>query len=225
MRDHSRLLSFLIVVAAFAVSLFAFPHLPARMAIHWDLSGNANAFGGRAQGAFLMPCVMLVAWALLIFLPGRDRSLFIRYEDRASDASTARPVYGVIVAAILAMLLAMHVFAITTALGALPPNTPPLVIAVILSIASIVIGNYMPRVTRRNAFVGFRVPWAYASEEVWRRTQRAGGYGLVAAGLFGLVGAFVAPATPLRPFGVATAVQIAAVLVYSYATAHSRDVR
>jgi uncharacterized membrane protein len=97
--------------------------------------------------------------------------------------------------------------------------------AVILSIASMLIGNYMPRVTRRNAFIGFRVPWAYASEEVWRRTQRAGGYGLVTAGLVGLVGAFVLPGTPLRPFGVATALQIATVLLYSYATAHSREVR
>jgi uncharacterized membrane protein len=87
-----------------------------------------------------------------------------------------------------------------------------------------VIGNYMPRVTRRNAFVGFRVPWAYASEEVWRRTQRAGGYGMVAGGMIGLVGAFALPSAPLKPFIVATIAQIVVVMIYSYRIAHSSEI-
>jgi uncharacterized membrane protein len=224
MRDHSRIIAFSLILAAFAVSLIAFPHLPARIPTHWDISGHANGFSDRVTGALLMPCVMLGVWVLLIFVPRYDHGLFIRYEDRASDVSTVKPVYGIMVVAVLAMMLAIHAFAMSSALGVIGGARQPVIIAVIASIGSIVIGNYMPRVTRRNAFIGFRVPWAYASEEVWRRTQRAGGYGMVAAGLVGLIGAFALPAAPIKPFFVALIVQITIVMIYSYRLAHSRSV-
>ncbi len=44
MRDHSRLISFLLVVAAFAISIVAFPHLPAIVPTHWGISGHAGSF-------------------------------------------------------------------------------------------------------------------------------------------------------------------------------------
>jgi|GEM_PF-2216895 len=175
MRDHSRFVAFILIAAAFAVSALAFPNLPLRVPTHWGLSGQADGFSGRLTGAFLMPAIMLTIWIVLIVIPRYDRALFIRYKDRGTDSSTAQPIYNVIIVAVLAMLLAIHVFAITSALGLVGASRQPVLIAAIASLGCIVIGNYMPRVTRRNAFVGFRVPWAYASEEVWRRTQRARG--------------------------------------------------
>lgn len=224
MRDHRNLISFMLIVAAFVVSAVAFPHLPAQVPTHWDLTGHANGFSGRLTGALLMPIIMLAIWAFLSVAPRYDRLLFIRYTDRASDSSTVRPIYDVIVLVVLALLLAIHAFAMMSALGLVGAARQPILIAIIGSIGSIIIGNYMPRVTRRNAFVGFRVPWAYASEEVWRRTQRAGGYGMVAGGIVGLVGAFALPSAPLKPFVVAMIAQIGIVMIYSYRLAHSRNV-
>lgn len=224
MRDYRNLVSLMLIVAAFAVSAVAFPQLPAQVPTHWDLSGHANGFSGRAVGAFLLPVIMLGIWAFLSVVPRYDRLLFIRYTDRASDSSTVRPIYNVIVLVTLALLLAIHAFAMMSALGLVGATRQPVLIATIASIGSIVIGNYMPRVTRRNAFVGFRVPWAYASEEVWRRTQRAGGYGMVVAGVVGLVGAFALPSAPLKPFFVAMLMQVVVVMIYSYRLAHSSNV-
>jgi len=172
----------------------------------------------------IIPITMLVTWLLLIQLPRHDRSLFIRYSDRDSDATTARPIYSTIAVVLLALFLAIHLFTISSALGYIGSSRQPVFIAVILSASCIAIGNYMPRVTQRNAFIGFRVPWAYASDEVWRRTQRAGGYGMVAAGVIGLIGAFALPAMPLAAFAVASVAQIVIVMIYSYRIAHSRDV-
>jgi uncharacterized membrane protein len=224
MRDHSRIFSFITVAAAFAVSVIAFPHLPPRIPTHWNFSGHADGFSGRVAGAFVLPSIMLGVWIILSLIPRFDRALFIRYENRKSDNSTVAPVYGILVGVTLAMFLAIHLFAIFSALGAIGANMQPLIIAVIASIGAIAIGNYMPRVTRRNAFIGFRVPWAYASEEVWRRTQRAGGYGMVAAGVIGLLGAFVLPSAPFGAFLVAMIAQIVIVMIYSYRIAHSGDV-
>mgnify|MGYP001549660920 CR=1 FL=1 len=181
-------------------------------------------FGSRLQGALVLPVAMLAAWIVVGFVPRYDRNLFIKYEARDSDASTVLSAYNMVVVFALAFMLAMHCFDIITTLGLAGASKQPLLTALILSLGMIVIGNYMPRVTRRNAFVGYRLPWAYASEEVWRRTQRAGGYGMVAAGVIGLVGAFAVPSSPVKPLFAALVAQIIVVMVYSYHLAHSREV-
>jgi uncharacterized membrane protein len=223
MPERRRLVSFLLVFAGFAISAAAFPHLPSQVPTHWGLSGKPDAFGGRIQGAFTLPAVMLGAWLLLSFVPRYDRLLFINYDPADSDTSTVRPVYDQMVVIVLAVLLAFHTFAMTSSLGVIGTRRQPLLIAILASAGAIAIGNYLPRVTRRNAFIGFRVPWAYASEEIWRRTQRASGYGMVAAGIIGLVGATSDPVAPMKPFFMAMLTQIIVVAIYSYYLAHSRS--
>jgi uncharacterized membrane protein len=51
----------------------------------------------------------------------------------------------------------------------------------------IVMGNIMGRV-RYNYFVGFRLPWTLASEEVWRRTHRFGSRLMVLGGTAAFIG-------------------------------------
>ena len=224
MRDHSRLVSFLLVVAAFAISAVAFPHLSATVPVHWGPSGMPDQFGSRLRGALQLPVAMLAAWVFIGFVPRYDRNLFIKYDARDSDTSTMRPAYNTVVVAALAFMLALHGFGIITTLGFVGESRQPLLTALIISLGMIVIGNYIPSVTRRNAFVGYRLPWAYTSEEVWRRTQRAGGYGMVAAGIVGLVGALLFPQTPLKPLLAALLAQLVVVAVYSYSIAHSSKV-
>src|SRR6185437_3388968 len=128
------------------------------------------------------------------------------------------------IVAVIASMLAIHAFAITSSLGLVAQRRLPLLLALIVSIAMILIGNYLPQVTRRNACIGVRLPWAYASEEVWRRTQRAGGYGLAAAGVIGLAGAFAVPSAPVKPLFAALVAETIVVMVYSYSLAHSSKV-
>lgn len=225
MREHRKIVGFLLVIAAFSVSAVAFPHLTARVPMHWGLSGTPNRFGGRAEGALTIPGIMAGLWLLFAFVPRYDRLLFIRYGATDSDESTARPIYDLVVVILLALLLAIHTFAMASALGIIEGARQPLLIAIIASLGAISVGNYMPRVTRRNAFIGFRLPWAYASEEVWRRTQRGRGYGMVAGGAIGLVGAVAVPNAPLKPFIVAMIAQSVIVGIYSYYLAHSRTGR
>jgi uncharacterized membrane protein len=46
----------------------------------------------------------------------------------------------------------------------------------------VAIGLVMPRV-KRNPLIGVRTPWTLTSDENWARTQRVGGYAMVASGL------------------------------------------
>lgn len=217
-------ISLALVIVAFAVSALAFSHLPPIVPVHWGPSGAADQFGSRARGALQIPVAMLAAWIFVGFVPRFDRNVFIKYDQRDSDISTVRPVYGVVVVIVLAFLLAMHCFDVVTALGYIGQNKQPLLLGLLLSIGMIVMGNYIPLVTRRNAFVGYRLPWAYSSAEVWRRTQRAGGYGMVAAGIVGLVGVVLFPSSPVKPIAVAILAQLVLVAGYSYYLAHSNEV-
>lgn len=214
----------LLVIAAFVVSAVAYPHLPAMVPTHWGLSGQPDGYSSRLHGALLLPAVMLIVWLVLIIAPKYNRGIFIRYRARQSDESTERPIYPLIVTLILAALLGIHAFGIGSAVGWVAPSESPVLLTIIISVLMLVLGNYMPRVTQRNAFIGFRVPWAYASEEVWRRTQRAAGYGMVAAGVVGLLAAALAPARCATVLMSVILIQLAAVALYSYRIALSREV-
>lgn len=228
MLNSKKIFSASIVAAAFAVSAFAYPRLPAIVATHWGVSGNPNRLGSRLELALAAPCIMLAIAIVFAFMPHYDRNLFIRYRSpespRDPDSSTAKPEYDTMIAIILTLMLAMHTFTVASGLGLVAASQRAVVSAVILSVGMIAIGNYLPRMTRRNAFLGVRLPWTYASEEVWRRTQRAGGYGLVIAGIMGLVGAIAFPSSPGDPLFTAIIAQLVIVAAYSYYLAHSSDV-
>lgn len=221
MLNARKFFALLLVLAAFAVSAIAYPHLPAMVPTHWGITGQPNGYGSRLRGALMLPLVMLAVWIVFAFVPRYDRGLFIRYGTTDTDESTARPEYDVLIGIVLALLLAIHVFAMGSALGVVANNRQPILIAMLLSFGMIAIGNYLPRVTRRNAFIGVRFPWTYASEDVWRRTQRVGGYSMVAAGVVGLIGVVVLPSMPLIPLFLALVLQTVVVMVYSYRIAHS----
>ena len=54
----------------------------------------------------------------------------------------------------------------------------------------IVLGNYLGKV-RKNFFIGIRTPWTLASDEVWSRTHRLGGWVFVLIGFFLFLNAFI----------------------------------
>ena len=95
-----------------------------------------------------------------------------------------RAAYGVIILSLMAFLLLTTVAALFAARGAgLNLN---LVIGIGLGLLFFVLGNYMGKV-RKNFFVGIRTPWTLASDEVWYRTHRLGGWLFAAAGVITIV--------------------------------------
>lgn len=88
-------------------------------------------------------------------------------------------------------------------------------ILVLIALAFIIIGNYMPKTTR-NVAVGIKTRWSLSSDENWNATHRFGGRVFVAAGFLSLI------AIPLPidafPFVLIFLALICAILptVYSY---------
>ncbi len=87
------------------------------------------------------------------------------------------------------------------------------IVPIAVGLLFIVLGNYMGKI-RKNFFIGIRTPWTLASDEVWARTHRLGGYLFVAAGALMVV----MPLVGLGGVGIVAASLIAALVpvVYSF---------
>ncbi|MEP6731142.1 MAG: SdpI family protein [bacterium] len=177
------------------ISFAVFSRLPARMATHWDLQGNANGWMPRSVGAILLPVILLVMWALM--------STMSRIDPRRANDEKFAGAYEMSVAAILCMLFAGHLIVLGIALGYHVPVAH--ILPALIGTAFVVIGYVMPR-TRSNFVFGIRTPWTLSSERVWTRTHRLAGRLMALAGFVMIVAGF------LLPTGVVITVVIVAIL-------------
>jgi len=183
--NRSLIIGLVLMLAAFAVSAWLYPHLPEPMPRRWVAAGNVVAYGPRAQLAFLMPAIIAFTWVLLIVLP--------RVSPHGFRIDLFRDVFGVVGAGIIAVLAFLHTVTLLEAAGHALPMVGTIFVAV--GILMVFLGNYMGKL-RKNFFIGVRTPWTLASDEVWARTHRLTGWLLAAAGVAvvadGLLGANVA---------------------------------
>jgi uncharacterized membrane protein len=175
-------LSIAIMIAASALAInYAGADLP--MAVHFGLDGTPNRFMPLWQGAVVLPIILIGVTLLMIFLPRLDPRLKGISGPMPELVSLARVMAGGLGMIHMGLLaLALHIiYGMDSILH--------------LSLGYIFIGtgNLLGKV-RPNFFVGIRTPWTLSDDDVWRRTHRAGGWGMVIIGLCVLSGAF--PGSP-----------------------------
>lgn len=194
-----------VIAAALLFSAFVYSRLPERMPVHWDLHGQVNRYGSRAEGAFGLPGLMLAMWLLLRVLP--------RIDPRRANYAKFADTYDLVINSFMALIAVMHVALLGTALGW--PLSMARLAPALIGLQFIILGNALPR-ARPNWWFGIRTPWTLSNDRVWMRTHRVGGYLLAAAGVVLLIAAAL-------PRGWTFALGLAAVLaagfgslVYSY---------
>jgi len=205
MRRWTSWYSPVVVAAAAAMSAAAYPRMPARVPVHWGISGEPDRWGTRFEGAVLLPLLMLAAWALLRLLP--------RVDPRAPNYAKMRSTYDFMVNATLTILLAVHAMVLAAGLGYAVPvaRLTPVLVGTLF----VALGNVLPR-ARPNWWFGIRTPWTLSDDRVWARTHRVGGYAMTAAGVIVLAGAALPGAWPFAVFILASAVAAIGPIVYSY---------
>jgi uncharacterized membrane protein len=205
MRRLHRWYSALVVVAAVAMSVAAYPRLPERVPVHWGISGEADRWGSRFESAVLFPFVMVGALLVLHFLP--------RIDPRAPNYAKMQSTYDFMIDATMTLMLVLHAMVLAAGLGYPVPvaRITPLLVGALL----ITIGNVLPR-ARPNWWFGIRTPWTLTNDRVWARTHRVGGYTMTVAGVVMLAGAALPSAWAFGVFIATAAIGAVIPIVYSY---------
>lgn len=172
---------FLIAVTA---AVWLYPQLPAQVPAHWDLQGHVTGSMPRFWGAAFPGLMILMLGILTPLLP--------LISPRQFAITPFAHVYGIVMLATQGAMLVIGLSALLSSAGyALPMPTTVLLAAGVLLM---VLGNYMGKL-RKNFFIGIRTPWTLASDAVWERTHRLGGWLFMLAGLAMVAGVLVgAPA-------------------------------
>jgi immunity protein, SdpI family len=200
-----KLVAPILILASVVFSVAVWSRLPERMPVHWGLHGEVNGYGSRAEGAFLLPIIMLGLWLLLRFLP--------RIDPRRANYAKFADTYELLVDSLVTLFAVMHVALIGAALGW--PVSMERIAPALIGLQFIVLGNALPR-ARPNWWFGIRTPWTLSNDRVWTRTHRVGGYLMAGAGVVLLIAAAL-PGTWTFALGVAAAITAGfGSLVYSY---------
>ncbi len=203
--DAATLLAILIIVAQVLIAVGTYPFLPAIVPSHFDISGNVNGHLPRLVHAILYPGMSIALFFILRLALQVGPNLGARSQRRANKA-----VVSIVLVGILLFMLLIQLLGTAYALGVHVDIA--LVVQLAVSALFTFLGNYLGKL-RRNFWAGIRTPWTLASDVVWERTHRLGGWLFVLVGLIGFITAFI---PPLRFFGLFAPIILVVIVLFVY---------
>jgi uncharacterized membrane protein len=201
---RNRWIGVIVAAVALGAAVWAYPHLPPRVATHWNFRGEADGYSGRFVAAFVMPLAILGLTGLAHVLP--------RIDPKHANYPKFLDTYWLLINGILIFMGVVSLAVLGNAIGA--PVPIQRVMPVALGFLFIVIGNYLGRV-QPNWFLGIRTPWTLSSDTVWRKTHRLGAWVFVIAGVLFMASALVPDARGAVPLAVIIVGLVMIPVVYS----------
>jgi uncharacterized membrane protein len=201
---RSLVVSAIFIAIAIGVAIWLYPSLPAQVPTHWDAHGQINGYTPRFWAA-AMPALIVLGLAILtVVLPYISPRRFEIKPFGAVFVLVMLLIQGIVLGITLVALLAGAGYGVPVAL----------VTMLGVGLLFMVLGNYMGKL-RKNFFVGIRTPWTLASDAVWERTHRLGGWTFMAGGVLFVIAAFVNSAAVWLPVA-AVVVAAGGPVVYSF---------
>jgi uncharacterized membrane protein len=197
-----------LLAAMFVASAIAWPMVPERFPLHYDLYGKVDHWGTRPEAAIpllILPAVSVVMYLFLLVLPLIDpgRANYNRFGV----------VYWVIRFVVLANFAVLHAVVLVSTLGHVVDVARIMLLSA--GVMLLVMGSVMGKV-RPNWFVGVRTPWTLSSKLSWTHSQRAGGWMFIVVGLLTLPAAFLPAPWNIAVFLGALILGPLGLVVYSY---------
>lgn len=187
------------------IAAIAYVILPDRVPIHWDTAGQINGYGPKLLAVLLFPAVSIGIYILIRFIMVASPRITQREGQRETQQITER-----IIAAVILFMLVLQVTTIAITMGAMVDIL--FVVNLAISVLFIFLGNYMGKL-QRNFWAGIRTPWTLASDTVWERTHRVGGWLMVGIGLVGVAMSFI---PILRILGIVSLTLLSTLFVFVY---------
>lgn len=173
----SEMVIFIIVLASFAVSFWAYPNMPGVIITHWDLYGQPNGYMNQFWGSFLPPLISLFLFILFFVL---QRILPLK-----ENIEKFRKEFDYFMIFLFLFLFYLNNLSIMWNFGL----NFSLVRFIVPAFALMwyVCGEVLEK-SKRNWFFGIRTPWTLNSDSVWDKTHKLGGILFKASGIISLLG-------------------------------------
>ena len=165
--------AWLILALLWGASFLAFPRLPGRVPVHWNLQGQVDRWGSPWEATVLVPAL---ATGLYLFILAIDWGGLDFRAARAMSVATVRQVRILI----LLFIGALHAVILGATLKG--GTLREAMLWACIDGFLILLGNLMPRL-EPNAWVGIRIPPTLESRDIWKRTHRLAGRVFVIGGL------------------------------------------
>lgn len=185
----------LLAIFPMLVTIFVMKDLPETVATHYDLYGNADAWGSKYTH-FLMPCIIIVdavIWYLVSLHFKEKAERATRDKERAEALQNEKVMYLTAIGMTLFFTIE-HICFMWSDIVEVREGLDHLAVDIssimtgLSGILFIVFGNYLPK-TKRNTLTGLRTKWSVSSDEVWAKSNRFAGIMLIITGLFSVAAA------------------------------------
>ena len=174
----------LIALAMVSISLASgfllYPMMPERIALHWNMHGEADGYGSKAMGGFLIPALSAVILGFFLIIP--------KIDPLGKNIESFRGYYDGFILSFIVFMSYLYALTILWNMGTRFNMSQA------LSPAFGMLFYYLGILTqnaKRNWFIGIRTPWTLSSDVVWDKTHRIGGKMFKAAGIISLLGALI----------------------------------
>jgi uncharacterized membrane protein len=160
------------IVSLLALAAVLYSSLPERMPTRWNALGEVIGYTPKTWGIVMFLAIPVGIFLLMKVLPPiSPRGFRMDAFQRVTDIITATLTVG---------FAGISAAALLAASGTLMQIQT--VVMLFAGVMCLVVGNYLGKV-RKNFFIGIRTPWTLASDEVWARTHRLGGWTFAVGGV------------------------------------------
>ena len=202
------ILALLLIAAPFAYAAYVYPSLPDTIPTHFNIKGEADAYGGK-DSIFLGPGIMAVVGLFVFVLLSNIKSFDPKRYKAVDDGLYKK--FALFTVAFLSTISCIIVFSASNhsiTIGKL------LLPAVGLAFAGF--GWYMPKL-HQNYFAGFKLPWTLENEDNWNETHKLAGKIWMYGGFAQAIAALLLPNMPgFMVFFCITLIMVVVPSVFSY---------
>lgn len=179
--------AFLLTALSLILPLAALLFLPDAIPAHYNAAGAVDRWGSKYEvlifPAFILP--YSAAWTVC------GRAIWRSHAEKASELIwMIAGVVQLVVFAALQLYFLYASFQQAADLSAVPVDLNR-ILCIVSAAGLIAMGNYLPKLQKPGP-TGLHTPWSMSSEVVWRKSQRFGGWAMVAAGAVSMAAALFA---------------------------------
>jgi uncharacterized membrane protein len=177
---RANVLCWIFIAIAAVTTAYLYPSLPEQIPTHWNVEGKVDDYTAKPWGVIIFPLMAVLVFVIMKVIP------VISPKGFRTDQFTG--VLNILMVALVGFMSGVTLLVLLEASGRNVHINEMMSAGV--GLLFIVIGNYLGKL-RKNFFLGIRTPWTLASDEVWSRTHRFGGWIFVLIGFFLFLQAFV----------------------------------